>query len=83
MTFLTTKTFFMIHFLSIHHGEIGDGLIADRTVVHAVGTYRISFTVQVYIHINVEEVFTCNTTETCRMPAFVIEKDDLSLVDGL
>ena len=32
--------------------------------MHAVGTYRISFTVQVYIHINVEEVFTCNTAET-------------------
>jgi hypothetical protein len=49
---------------TIHHGEIGNRLIANRTVVHAVGTYRISFTIQVYIHINVEEVFTCNTTET-------------------
>jgi hypothetical protein len=50
--------------ITIHHGKVGNGLIADRTVVHAVGAYRISFTVQVYIHINVEEVFTCNTTET-------------------
>ena len=51
--------------------------------MHAVTTNRISLAVQVYIHIDVEEVITGDAMETmlirkskhvpCRMPAFIVE----------
>ena len=94
MTLLTSKTFFVIHFLAyvnsvkrgytIHHCEIGDGLVTYGTIVHAIGTNRIPFSIEVYIHIDIKEVITCNAMKTgrldffrgkvpSRMPAFVVK----------
>jgi hypothetical protein len=76
---------------TIHHCKVGDGLIANGTVVHAVTAYWISFAVKVDVHVDVEETVAGDTMETrsvergrwipCRMPAFVIEQYYLSFVN--
>ena len=62
--------------------------------MHTIGTYGVALSIEVYIHIDVEEVVTCDAVETivnacrntavpCGMPTLIIKQNHLSFINWL